>query len=266
MHSNVTIKNEQYGLRIRLDEREPWESLLDEIREKFRASAAFFEDAALTLTFAGRRLTEEEEDEVIRIIEEETRIRVICVFSEDPLRCEPFLRAREFAYQQCMETLEKQMKQTLEETQPIRLQEEMNRSEKASDDNAGAASSQGAASNNKYQLLLRSLHSGEIYKTQRTVIVIGNVEEGAALTTLRDAIVLGSIRGVVRAGEEGKGRHFVASSDLRPNKLSIDGVVYRTKAKLFSKPVPGIAAVKDNEIRMVAFDQDMEALFRSDET
>ena len=87
MHSNVTIKNEQYGLRIRLDEREPWESLLDEIREKFRASAAFFEDAALTLTFAGRRLTEEEEDEVIRIIEEETRIRVICVFSEDPLRC-----------------------------------------------------------------------------------------------------------------------------------------------------------------------------------
>lgn len=257
MHSNVTIKNEQYGLRIRLDEREPWESLLDEIREKFRASAAFFEDAALTLTFAGRRLTEEEEDEVIRIIEEETRIRVICVFSEDPLRCEPFLLAREFAYQQCMETLEKQMKQALEE---------MNRSEKASDDNAGAASSQGAASNNKYQLLLRSLHSGEIYKTQRTVIVIGNVEEGAALTTLRDAIVLGSIRGVVRAGEEGKGRHFVASSDLRPKKLSIDGVVYRTKAKLFSKPVPGIAAVKDNEIRMVAFDQDMEALFRSDET
>lgn len=266
MHSNVTIKNEQYGLRIRLDEREPWESLLDEIREKFRASAAFFEDAALTLTFAGRRLTEEEEDEVIRIIEEETRIRVICVFSEDPLRCEPFLRAREFAYQQCMETLEKQMKQALEETQPIRLQEEMNRSEKASDDNAGAASSQGAASNNKYQLLLRSLHSGEIYKTQRTVIVIGNVEEGAALTTLRDAIVLGSIRGVVRAGEEGKGRHFVASSDLRPKKLSIDGVVYRTKAKLFSKPVPGIAAVKDNEIHMVAFDQDMEALFRSDGT
>ena len=62
MHSNVTIKNEQYGLRIRLDEREPWESLLDEIREKFRASAAFFEEAALTLTFAGRRLTEEEED------------------------------------------------------------------------------------------------------------------------------------------------------------------------------------------------------------
>ena len=105
MHSNVTIKNEQYGLRIRLDEKEPWESLLDEIREKFRASAAFFEDAALTLTFAGRRLTEEEEDEVIRIIEEETRIRVICVFSEDPLRCEPFLPAREFAYQQCMETL-----------------------------------------------------------------------------------------------------------------------------------------------------------------
>ena len=165
-----------------------------------------------------------------------------------------------------METLEKQMKQALEETQPIRLQEEMKRSEKASDDNAGAASTQGAASNNKYQLLLRSLHSGEIYKTQRTVIVIGNVEEGAALTTLRDAIVLGSIRGVVRAGEEGKGRHFVASSDLRPKKLSIDGVVYRAKAKLFSKPVPGIAAVKDNEIHMVAFDQDMEALFRSDET
>ena len=259
MKSAVLIKNEKYGLRIRLDEAESWEALLEEVREKFRESANFFEDAALTLTFAGRHLSEEEEDTVIGIIEQETRIRIVCVFSEDPARCEPFLRARNFAYEQCMQTLQARMAAVMDETQPIRLQEE---APSESNQPPGGAVSSATASNNKYQILLRSLHEGDIYKTDRTVIVIGHVEEGAALTTLRDAIVLGSVRGVVRAGEEGRGRHFVASSDLRPKKLSIDGVVWRGKTKRFSKAFPAIAAVRDQEICIVPFDQDMEALFR----
>lgn len=265
MKSTVTIKHEQYGLRIRLDENEPWESLLEEVRQKFRASANFFEDASLTLTFAGRHLSEEEEDAVIAVIEEETRIRIVCVFSEDPSRCEPFIRARDLVYAQCMQQLEAKQKEeaALDETQPIRLQKEA-LSEYAAGYAEGAAEFSTAA-NNKYQILLRSLHAGEIYKTERTVIVIGNVEEGAALTTLRDAIILGSVRGVVRAGEEGKGPHFVAASDLRPRKLLIDGVMYRKKARLFSKPFSGLAAVRDHEICIVPFDGDMESLFRKKE-
>ena len=259
MKSSVLIKNEKYGLRIRLDETESWESLLEDIREKFRESANFFEDAALTLTFAGRRLSEEEEDTVIGIIEQETRIRIVCVFSEDPARCEPFLRARNFVYEQCMQSLQARMAEVTDETQPIRLQKET-QPESGTPQRGDASSA--TASNNKYQILLRSLHEGDIYKTERTVIVIGNVEEGAALTTLRDAIVLGSVRGVVRAGEEGRGRHFVASSDLRPKKLSIDGVVWRGRTKRFSKALPAIAAVREQEICIVPFDQDMEALFR----
>ncbi len=260
MKSAVLIKNEKYGLRIRLDETQSWAALLEEVREKFRESANFFEDAALTLTFAGRRLSEEEEDAVIDIIEQETRIRIVCVFSEDPARCEPFLRARNFAYEQCMQALQARMTQVTDETQPIRLQRQT--PQEGESPQGRAASSAATASNNKYQILLRSLHEGDIYKTERTVIVIGNVEEGAALTTLRDAIVLGSVRGVVRAGEEGRGRHFVASSDLRPKKLSIDGVVWRGRTKRFSKALPAIAAVKEQEICIVPFDQDMEALFR----
>ena len=263
MRSTVTIKHEQYGLRIRLDEKEPWDALLSEIRQKFRASANFFEDAALTLTFTGRHLSEEEEDEVIAIIEEETRIRIVCVFSEDPQRCEPFLRARDLVYAQCMQRIEeaKAHQAVTDETQPIRLHKSQ-LSGYAEGFAEGAAEVVSTASNNKYQMLLRSLHAGEIYKTDRTVIVIGNIEEGAALTTSRDAIILGSIRGVVRAGEEGKGQHFVASSGFRPRKLSIDGVVSRTQQRLFSRPIGGLAAVKDHEICIVPFDQDMESLFR----
>lgn len=248
MRNSVIIKNEQYGLRIVLNVEESWEQLLKDVREKFASSAGFFEDASLTLTFAGRKLTEKEEDQIIEIINEETRINILCVFVEDPERQGIFVRAaNRFADEQ---EKKKKIKETLEEEENLQ-------------DTTMELWGKKKKSGGRYQMVLRSLHEGEIYKTQQTVIVIGNVEEGAALTTERDAIILGSARGVIRAGGDdlSSGRHFVASSDLRPKKISIDGVSMRTKAKLFSRTLPAIAAVKDGSICVVPFDGNMEELF-----
>ena len=253
MKNSVIIKHEQYGIRIRLDEEEDWELLLQEVREKFSSSANFFESAALTLTFDGRSLTEEEEDAVIDIIEEVTEIRILCVFVEDPKRRELFLRVGEAAAEYLVQQRDAaQAKLSAEPSQP------------ADEDQAEVEQEAAESAGNRYQILTHSLHGGEIFRSPKTVIVLGNVEEGAALTTDRDAIVLGSVRGVIRAGEEHvEGRsYFVAASDLRPKKLSIDGIVLRAKSRLFSRAYPAVAAVKGEEVCMVPFDGDVEALLR----
>ena len=242
MNNACIIKHENYGLRILLDANEAWEELLSDVREKFSASAVFFGDAALTLTFAGRKLTEEEEDAVVCIIAETTRIRILCVFVEDPERNSVFVRAANLASELPAASSAGQQNSAVP-PELLQLEEVP------------------AADGERYQMLLRSLHDGEIYKTPRTVIVVGNIEEGAALTTARDAVVLGSVRGVVRAGDDGSsGRHFVVSSDLRPKKLTIDGVTMRSRSRIFSKASPAMAAVKDGEIVFVPFDGNMEEL------
>lgn len=269
MNNAVIIKHEKYGLRIRLDGQEPWEELLADVRDKFTASAGFFSDALLSLTFVGRRLKEEEEDEIIRIITEVTSIRILCVFSEDAERNEVFLRASEAAADYIAGRVHLPGEENLAEpcTAPTT-------GDAVSEDAAAAADPAGIPDpgtqeeegRGRCQILTRSLHEGDIVRTHKTVIVLGNVEEGAALTTDRDAIVLGSVRGVVRAGEEHvqERRNFVASSDLRPKKLSIGGVVLRTKSRPFSRPLPAVAAVKDGAVTIVPFDGDVEALLRPD--
>ena len=260
MKNSVIIKHEQYGLRIRLDEKEEWNLLLEEVREKFTASANFFENAALTLTFDGRTLTEEEEDAVIDIIEEVTDIRILCVFVEDPQRRDLFLRVGEAA----AEYLVRQREAARED--PYSSGAAGVRQEPPKEHEEEERESTDAAVDSRYQILTHSLHSGDIVRSQKTVIVLGSIEEGAALTTDRDAIVLGSVRGVIRAGEEHReGRsYFVAASDLRPKKLSIDGIVLRSKKGRFSRSFPAVAAVKGMEVCVVPFDGDVEALLRPD--
>ena len=256
MKNAVLIKHEQNGLRIRLDEKADWDSLLEEVRAKFTSAARFFEDAALPLTFDGRKLSEEEENEVIDIIEEVTDIRIVCVFTRDPERGELYLRVGEAA----ADYLVQQRAARLPQTPPppaicAKAQEEVREEESS------------GADGERYQILTHSLRSGEVYRTPKTVIVLGSVEDGAALTTGRDAIILGSARGAVRAGEEhleGKS-YFVAASDLRPKKLSICGCVLRTKSRLFTKSYPAVASVKEGVVVTVPFDGDVEALLRPKE-
>ena len=242
MNNSCIIKHEKYGLRILLDPDREWDELLSDVEEKFRAAAGFFGNAELTLTFAGRTMTEEEEDAVVRIIAGATKICILCVFVEDPARNGIFLRAANLASDR-KSSVSEPKSQAASPLDLLQMEEAP------------------VAAGERYQMLLRSLRDGEIYKTPRTVIVVGNVEEGAALTSARDIIVLGSVRGVVRAGDGGEnGRHFVVSSDLRPKKLTIDGVSLRARSRLFSKAAPAMAAVKNGEIVFVPFDGNMEEL------
>lgn len=259
MRNGVVIKHEQYGLRIRLDEEMPWDALLQEVREKFTASSRFFENAVLTLTFDGRILSEEEENALIDIIEEVTDIRILCVFTEDAERGNLFIRVGEAAADYLIRQREERMAQ---EKTDVPLPAEDPAEDIASvqkPETSGAA-----ASGERYQILARTLHSGEIFRTPKTVIVLGDVEEGAALTTAKDAIILGSARGVIRAGEEHlPGRsYFVAASDLRPKKLSVDGRVMRTRSRWFGRPFPAVAAVQGDSVTAVPFDGDVEGLLR----
>lgn len=94
MNSNpVIIKGNKYGIIVVLDSEMEYETLREKIAEKFRESAKFFDKAQMALSFEGRKLTTEQQRDILNIIAEETKLHVVCVIEDDPQTEEKFKKA-----------------------------------------------------------------------------------------------------------------------------------------------------------------------------
>lgn len=82
----VVIKSNKYGITLHLDKDLPFSELLGEIKEKFKASSRFFENAQMALAFEGRSLSREEQLEVIQVIQENSSLEILCVLEQDKLK------------------------------------------------------------------------------------------------------------------------------------------------------------------------------------
>lgn len=82
----VVIKSNKYGITLFLDRELSFEKLLKDIADKFQASAKFFENAQMALAFEGRDLSREEQLEVIRVIQENSTLEILCVMEQDALK------------------------------------------------------------------------------------------------------------------------------------------------------------------------------------
>lgn len=85
MKNSVIIKSNKYGIVVILDNQLSYNELLKDITVKFRESSKFFKDATMAITFEGRRLSDEEEREILDIISENTNLNVICI-DQDKIR------------------------------------------------------------------------------------------------------------------------------------------------------------------------------------
>ena len=84
MSSTVMIKGTKSGIRLVLDEQTEWDTLKEEIAKKFKDSAQFLGEAKKAISFQGKKLSDEQQREVIDIIHENCNLQIICVVDEDP--------------------------------------------------------------------------------------------------------------------------------------------------------------------------------------
>ena len=94
----VVIKSFRNGFNIVLDDSVPFEELVSQLRTKFGENAAFFGNVKSAVSFTGRRLSDEEEDELVDAITSSSNVIISCVMVRDEERNSLYLRAmREFA-------------------------------------------------------------------------------------------------------------------------------------------------------------------------
>ena len=86
MDNSVVIKGNKNGIAVRLDDTISFDELKSMIRDKFTASAKFFNNANLALSLEGRELSDTQEKEIIDIISEVTDINIVCLIDHDEKR------------------------------------------------------------------------------------------------------------------------------------------------------------------------------------
>ncbi len=188
MSNAVVIKGTTYGFSVFIDEQADFETICEQVKEKFKESAKFFGNAKMAISFEGKHLSDEEQRILLDIIAENSAVHIVCVIEKNG------------------ET-EELHRQSLED----KLQ---------------------ALDSSNGQFYKGNLRSGQVLETETSIIIIGDVNQGATVTSKGNIIVLGSLFGSVYAGAGGNENAFVMALELDPVQIRIADTIARAPDKV----------------------------------
>ncbi|SEW27089.1 septum site-determining protein MinC [[Clostridium] fimetarium] len=93
MNNSVVIKGNKNGIVVVLDKNIEFDELKNCLIEKFTSASKFFENANMAISFEGRKLSDNEEREILDVIDKETELNIVCVIDNDELRQQYFKNA-----------------------------------------------------------------------------------------------------------------------------------------------------------------------------
>lgn len=220
MNGNVIIKSFPNGISVRLSDKADFEKILQDTRTSFEKTASFFKNASIVLRFEGRELSDDEIEALTNAILEVSQINIICVVCTN--------QEENTYFSKCLDEIRKQAQ------------------DKNSQKTSGC-----------FEFYKGSLTDGFSLETDGNIIVLGNVEKGAAIFAKGNVIVLGTIYGTVFAGKKEDESRFIAALEFSAENLKIGKIKYRKeKRELFTlnKKQPKIAYIKDGKFTFSELD------------
>ncbi|SFB66998.1 septum site-determining protein MinC [Butyrivibrio sp. YAB3001] len=192
MNQAVTIKGTKSGIILVLNSTVNYTLLREEIKNRFVEASGFLGKHDMGLIIRGRKLSEDEQSDVLEIIKENTKLNIICIIDEES------------------ET-EKLFKQALNPQPPEKKEAEKNPKEiQQIVDNGGNG-----------RVFVGNLRSGQDISCEQNVIVLGDVKPGANVTSYGSIFILGELRGNAFAGAGGDKNAIVMALNLNPLQVRI---------------------------------------------
>lgn len=228
----VVMKSGKNYLTLVLDNDMGFAELLTCIIEKFRESEKFFGKEPIAISFEGRKLSEKEQLQIMDAIDCYTDVHISVVVENDKIK--------EFAADM---TIRKNLYPEKFELDQI--------SEEA-----------------VCTFIPRTITTGETISSMNTIVVMGDVEEGAIIRSNEHIIVLGSLLGQAISGAEGDLNSRIVALDFSPENYRIGeliGDIPKKKKKLFKKDLnqhpktksAQVAYVKDGVIQIDYYKQNI---------
>jgi len=93
MSELITMKSFHNGILLHLDDKADFEVILQEIAVKFENARRFFKDVSVALSIEGRKLSIEEEKQIVQMISAHSDVKIICIVGEDEETERKFVKA-----------------------------------------------------------------------------------------------------------------------------------------------------------------------------
>ena len=205
MEQHVTIKGVRSGIVLKLDKDAPFDDLLPQIAERFESAASFFGTSKIVLKIDGRNVNEGESGKILDVIKEKTKLRINAVLTEDKELQDKLNEAA--GKENELSEAEKDKKIDALEEENAKLREKL----------AGLTGVDGRYA----EIHVGSLRSGMSYEAEQSLIILGDVKNGATVTAGGSIFVIGTLTGIAGAGVYGDKTAFVMALNMDPLQIRI---------------------------------------------
>ncbi len=207
----VSFKGVGDGVRICLDRSAPMYSLLDELERKISDSKSFFGDGNCVIRFSGRTLAGSEKPRLEALVKRLLPLGRI-VFDEPAKRAVPS-NDWILEYKRNAGGLES----TVHPAEPV-----MEHKEQAAG-NPGHEEFLSVFRSDRARFYQGFLHDGAELHSDGHLVLLGTVEEGAAVSAVGNILVFGGMYGSAHAGCNGHNGSYIMAMDMHPQRLAIAG-------------------------------------------
>ncbi|MBO6147779.1 MAG: hypothetical protein J6O55_00385 [Lachnospiraceae bacterium] len=234
MNQAVTLKGVRSGIILKMDNELSFSELLPKIREKFEDAADFFGNAKIVLSLENRKVSDEEVRQILGVIQDVTKLQVVALSTED-------------------DSLEK------------RFEELLAGAERGTTKPVGEV----MADTRYAEIHVGTLRSGTSDETDYSLLVMGDVKQGAEVSAGGSIFVLGSLLGIANAGSMGDTTAFVMANHLDPLQVRISDYIAISEDKevnsldgtgiiqqmMSAENGPEVAMLSDGHIVIKKFDR-----------
>lgn len=83
MSSTVKIRGSKHGISVKIDKEASYEDIKNDIATEFRDAGKFLGEERLAISFEGKYLTEEQQEELVDIIHQNCNVHIVCIMDQN---------------------------------------------------------------------------------------------------------------------------------------------------------------------------------------
>ena len=84
MSSSVKIRGSKHGISVKLDNGASFEDIIKDTATEFKNAERFLGEQNLAISFEGKYLTEQQQEELVDIIHQNCNVHIVCIMDQSP--------------------------------------------------------------------------------------------------------------------------------------------------------------------------------------
>jgi len=257
MKDCVLIKGNQYGLSVMINEDSTFQEIKSELQEKLKSARAFFGANKVTLSFSGKSLLNEEQDELVQVFQNNSDLDILCIVDKS----NDMINLRKTITDQVRQEVASDVTREVERRYVTELQELQEDNQRLGNEIKALKDSKDSSlslqQEDKVTFHNATLRSGQQVVVNHSVVVMGDVNNGARVEAKGNVIILGKLKGVVHAGLRGSNNAYIIALDMKPVQLRINEAFGRAPDEMMKES-------SDNEPKIAFVHEGMIAIERID--